>query len=396
MTSKRFFYLLFIITIIVLATIIGVSLIAGPIFLVLLVFFAFLLVFCYRAYKKKKRSEEQDDILNLPRLPNRFSFKELKIATENFGHKLGQGGFGFVFEGKLADDTKIAVKRLEDGIIGQGRKEFLAEVEAIGNLHHINVVRLIGFCAEKSHRLLVFEFMENGSLDKWIFGRTPDTALDWQTKVKIIVDIAKGLSYLHEDCRQRIAHLDIKPHNILIDKNFNAKVADFGLAKLIDRDQRELNTRMRGTIGYLAPEWLTSTITEKVYVFSFGIVVMEIVCGRKNFEHSQPEDGARLISLLQEKVKIDRLLDMVDRNEIDMQMLGEKAVEMMRLAMWCLQTNSCKRPSMSTVVKVLEGNLSMETDLDYNFFTSATLNANDHIYIAISSEINNSHLSGPR
>ncbi|KAI0487936.1 hypothetical protein KFK09_027759 [Dendrobium nobile] len=153
---------------------------------------------------------------------------------------------------------------------------------------------------------------------------------------------------------------------------------------------------MRGTIGYLAPEWLTSAITEKVDVFSFGIVVMEIVCGRKNFEHSQPEDGARLISLLQEKVNIDRLLDMVDRNEIDIQLHGEKAVEMMRLAMWCLQTNSCKRPSMSTVVMVLEGNLSMETDLDYNFFTSATLNANDHIYIAISSEINNSNLSGPR
>ncbi|KAI0487937.1 hypothetical protein KFK09_027760 [Dendrobium nobile] len=360
------------------------------------VFFAFVFVFCYRACKKKKRSEEQDDILNLPRLPNRFSFKELKIATENFGHKIGQGGFGSVFEGKLADDTKVAVKRLEDGIIGQRRKEFLAEVETIGNLHHINVVRLIGFCAEKSNRLLVFEFMENGSLDKWIFGRTPDTVLDWQTKVKIIIDIAKGLSYLHEECRQRIAHLDIKPQNILLDKNFNAKVADFGLAKLIDRDQRELNTRMRGTIGYLAPEWLTSAITEKVDVFSFGIVVMEIVCGRKNFEHSQPEDGARLISLLQEKVNIDRLLDMVDRNEIDIQLHGEKAVEMMRLAMWCLQTNSCKRPSMSTVVKVLEGNLSMETDLDYNFFTSATLNANDHIYIAISSDINNSHLSGPR
>ncbi|KAL0903904.1 hypothetical protein M5K25_025966 [Dendrobium thyrsiflorum] len=141
---------------------------------------------------------------------------------------------------------------------------------------------------------------------------------------------------------------------------------------------------MRGTIGYLAPEWLTSTITEKVDVFSFGIVVMEIVCGRKNLEHSQSENDTRLISLLQEKVKIDRLLDMVDRNEMDIQLHGEKAVEMMRLAMWCLQTNSSKRPSMSTVVKVLEGNSSMETNLDYNFFTSATLNANDDVCIAIS------------
>ncbi|PKU71734.1 G-type lectin S-receptor-like serine/threonine-protein kinase SD2-5 [Dendrobium catenatum] len=376
MVAKRLrFFLLFILlfnffinVIISLATILGVSRTGYNLFAVISASMSAIYI-CLRACKKTKRSEEQDDILNLPRLPNRFSFKDLKIATENFGHKIGQGGFGSVFEGKLADDTKIAVKRLEDGIIGQGRKEFLAEVETIGNLHHINVVRLIGFCAEKSHRLLVFEFMENGSLEKWIFGRTPDTVLDWQTKVKIIIDIAKGLSYLHEECRQRIAHLDIKPQNILIDKNFNAKVADFGLAKLIDRDQRELNTRMRGTIGYLAPEWLTSTITEKVDVFSFGIV---------------------------EKVKIDRLLDMVDRNEIDIQLYGEKVVEMMRLAMWCLQTNSSKRPSMSTVVMVLEGNLSLETDLDYNFFTSATLNANDHIYIAISSEINNSHLSGPR
>ncbi|PKU71735.1 G-type lectin S-receptor-like serine/threonine-protein kinase SD2-5 [Dendrobium catenatum] len=376
MVAKRLrFFLLFILlfnffinVIISLATILGVSRTGYNLFAVISASMSAIYI-CLRACKKTKRSEEQGDILNLPRLPNRFSFKDLKIATENFGHKLGQGGFGSVFEGKLADDTKVAVKRLEDGIIGQGRKEFLAEVETICNLHHINVVRLIGFCAKKSHRLLVFEFMENGSLEKWIFDRTPDTVLDWQTKVKIIIDIAKGLSYLHEECRQRIAHLDIKPQNILIDKNFNAKVADFGLAKLIDRDQHELNTRMRGTIGYLAPEWLTSTITKKVDVFSFGIV---------------------------EKVKIDRLLDMVDRNEIDIRLHGENAVEMMTLAMWCLQTNSCKRPSMSTVVKVLEGNLSMETNLDYNFFTSATLNTDDDVCMAISSELNASHLSGPR
>jgi serine/threonine protein kinase len=155
-----------------------------------------------------------------------------------------------------------AVKRLESA--RHGNKEFLAEVETIGSIEHINLVRLVGFCAEKSNRLLVYEHMPGGSLDKWIYYRHNNGSLNWCTRFKIILDIAKGLRYLHEECRRKIAHLDIKPQNIVLDENFNAKLADFGLCKLIDKYQSKVVTVMRGTPGYLAPEWLTSQITQKV------------------------------------------------------------------------------------------------------------------------------------
>lgn len=178
----------------------------------------------------------------------------------------------------------------------QIKKSFLAEVETIGSIHHVNLVRLMGFCVEKSCSLLVYEYMANGSLDR-IFHRSDDSGFEWRQRKKIILDIAKGLSYLHEDCRQKIVHFDIKPQNILLDENFNAKVGDFGLSKLVDRDQSQIMTTMRGTPGYMAPEWLSSVITEKVDVYSFGVVFLEILCGRKNIDRSQPEEEMHLLGL---------------------------------------------------------------------------------------------------
>ncbi|KAG0491795.1 hypothetical protein HPP92_005193 [Vanilla planifolia] len=317
---------------------------------------------------RMRRIKDEDKFDTIPGMPARFSFAEIKAATENFKQKIGKGGFGTVFEGTLRNGTKVAVKRL-DGV-GQGKKEFLAEVETIGAIHHINLVRLIGFCAEKSHRFLVLEYMPNGSLDKWIFGRTNDGALDWETRRKIIIDIAKGLSYLHEECQHRIAHLDIKPQNILLDENFHAKVADFGMSKLIDRDESQVMTRMRGTPGYLAPEWLTSVITEKVDVYSFGVLLMEIMCGRMNLEPAQPKEDVQLLILLQEKLRANLLSDLCDKRSTDMQLHEEEAVDMMRLAIWCLQSQSSKRPPMSKVVKVLEGSSPVETNIDYDLFGS--------------------------
>ena len=235
-------------------------------------------------------------------------------------------------------------------------------------IQHINLVKLVGFCAEKSHRLLVYEYMPRGSLEKWIHYKHNSTPLDWCTRRKIVTDIAKGLSYLHEDCRQRIAHLDIKPHNILLDDNFNAKVSDFGLSKLIDREDSQVMTRMRGTPGYMAPEWLTSQITEKVDVYSFGVVVMEIISGRKNLDYSQPEGSVQLITLLQGKAENGQLEDMIDGNSNDMHLHKEEVVEVMKLAMWCLQSDKNRRPAMSLVVKVIEGERDVEANLDYNFF----------------------------
>ncbi|KAG0484675.1 hypothetical protein HPP92_008754 [Vanilla planifolia] len=325
---------------------------------------AFFFISIQARRRRTKQLEEEDHIDEIPGMPTRFSYHELKEFTQNFKDKLGQGGFGTVFKGQQSDGTKVAVKRL-DGV-AHGEKQFLAEVRTTAGIHHINLVRLIGFCVEKAHRLLVFEYMANGSLDKWVFGRTKDTSLDWQTRRNIIVGIAKGLLYLHEECQQRIAHLDIKPQNILLDGRFTPKVADFSLSKLMDRDQSEVVTRMRGTPGYLAPEWLTSTITEKVDVYSFGVVVLEIICGRRVSDPSQPEEGIHLISLILEKLKENRLADLFDQNSSDMRLHGEDALEMMRLAIWCLHNDSNRRPSMSMVVEALEGFSDVKMNMDHD------------------------------
>ncbi|KAL5774199.1 hypothetical protein ACOSP7_011756 [Xanthoceras sorbifolium] len=201
----------------------------------------------------------EDYLEQLSRMPMRFSYEELKLATQNFHKRLGEGGFGSVFE----------VKRL-DGL-GQGKKEFLAEVKTLGSIHHVNLVRLIGFCAENLHRLLVYEFMCNGSLDKWIIGK----------------------QIVHEDCRQRIVHLDIKPQNIPLDRNLRANISDFGLSKFI--------------------------VTEKVDDYSFGIVVMEVVCGRKNLDRLQSEECMHLLPFFMKNVE-ERLVDLVDKYNEDMQL----------------------------------------------------------------------------
>ncbi|XP_048566666.1 G-type lectin S-receptor-like serine/threonine-protein kinase SD2-5 [Triticum urartu] len=320
---------------------------------------------------------------------------QLEVATKQFKDKLGEGGFGSVFEGLLGEE-RIAVKRLARA--GQGKREFLAEVQTIGSIHHINLVRLFGFCAEKSHMLLVYEYMPKGSLDKWIYGRHDNTAppLEWKVRCKIITNIAKGLAYLHELCMKRIAHLDVKPQNILIDDDFNAKISDFGLCKLIDRDMSQVVTRMRGTPGYLAPEWLTSQITEKADVYSFGVVVMEMVSGRKNLDTSRSEESIHLITLLEEKVKNGQLVDLIDKNSNDMQAHQLDVIQMMKLAMWCLQIDSKRRPKMSEVVKVLEGTMDAESNIDHNFVATNHANFGIAANVTSSAPPLASHLSGPR
>ena len=332
-------------------------------------------------------------------MPTRYSFEDLQAMTKNFNKKLGGGGFGTVFEGTLIDGTKVAVKHLNG--INQIKNSFLAEVETIGSIHHFNLVRLIGFCAQRSHRLLVYEYLSNGSLDKWIFHKTLEFNLDWQRRKKIILGIAKGLTYLHEDCNKKIAHLDVKPENILLDENFNAKVADFGLSKLIDRDQSQVVTIMRGTPGYLAPEWLSLVITEKVDVYSFGVVLLEILCGRRHFDRSQPEEAMHLQGLFMEKLQKKQLLDLVDKYCEDMQLHGAEVVDMMRVAAWCLQSDYSKRPSMSMVVKVLEGVMDVEENIDYNFCNPPIPNTgaramHPEVNVGCATTLLDSVLSGPR
>ncbi|KAF7027628.1 hypothetical protein CFC21_039659 [Triticum aestivum] len=367
--------------------------IAGAI--VLIITFIFFIIRRRRTRRHQEMEEEEADFSQLQGTPMRFTFQQLEAATEQFKDKLGEGGFGSVFEGQLGEE-RIAVKRLDRA--GQGKREFLAEVQTIGSIHHINLVRLFGFCAEKSHRLLVYEYMPKGSLDRWIYGRHENSAppLEWRVRCKIITDIAKGLSYLHEDCMKRIAHLDVKPQNILLDDDFNAKLSDFGLCKLIDRDMSQVITRMRGTPGYLAPEWLTSQITEKADVYSFGVVVMEIVSGRKNLDTSLSEESIHLITLLEEKVEKNQLEDLIDKSSNDMQAHERDVIQMMKLAMWCLQIDCKKRPKMSEVVKVLEGTMDAESNIDHNFVATNEPN------FSIAGNVNSSappvasDVSGPR
>ncbi|XP_057994009.1 G-type lectin S-receptor-like serine/threonine-protein kinase SD2-5 isoform X1 [Hevea brasiliensis] len=300
-------------------------------------------------WKKRNADVDEEDYLDqVPGMPTRFSYENLKALTENFSKVLGEGGFGSVFEGTLIDGTKIAVKRLNG--LGQVKKSFLAEVESIGSIHHVNLQRK-----------------------------------------KIILDLAKGLTYLHEDCTQKILHLDIKPQNILLDNKFNAKISDFGLSKLIDRDQSKVVTTMRGTPGYLAPEWLSSVITEKADVYSFGVVVLELLCGRRNVDHSQPEEKMHLISLFEKKAEEDQLLDLVDNCSEDMQLNKAEIGNMMKIAAWCLQKDYTMRPSMSIVVKVLEGVSEVEPNLNYNIsnppFTTTSTEATELLPFL---------LSGPR
>jgi serine/threonine protein kinase len=193
--------------------------------------------------------------------------------------------------------------------------------------------------------------------------------------------------------------LDIKPQNILLDENFNAKVSDFGLSKLVDRDQSQVVTAMRGTPGYMAPEWLTSVITEKVDVYSFGVVLLEILCGRRNFDRSQPEEAMHLLELFKKKIEEDQLLDLVDKFSEDMQLHGAEVVNMMRVAAWCLQNDFTKRPSMSIIVKVLGGIVNVEYDLGYFFSNPPSTSAgidNQEVHNGEATPLLPSVLSGPR
>ncbi|TVU34123.1 hypothetical protein EJB05_15952, partial [Eragrostis curvula] len=366
--------------------------IGGFIFLSML--FLFLFFICKRG-RRRRGMDEAEDFGELQGTPMRFTFQHLKVATEDFRDKLGEGAFGTVFKGQIGEDI-VAVKRLDR--TGQGNKEFAAEVQTISGIHHINLVRLIGFCAEKSNCLLVYEFMPKESLDKGIYDQQGlNVQLDWKMRCKIITHVAKGLTYLHEECSKRIAHLDVKPQNILLDDNFDAKLADFGLCKLIDRDKSQVITRMRGTPGYLAPEWLTSQITEKADIYSFGVVVMEIISGRKNLDTSRSEASIHLITLLEEKVKNGQIVDLIDENSHDMQAHRHEVIRVMKLAMWCLQMDSKRRPQMSDVVKVLEGNMNVETDIDHTFVaTSQTIFGIAGNAAAISSPPPTSNVSGPR
>ncbi|KAE8682692.1 G-type lectin S-receptor-like serine/threonine-protein kinase SD2-5 [Hibiscus syriacus] len=316
----------------------------------------------YRYNNKKKKmpgspddtSEEDNFLETLTGMPTRFTYNDLWTATNNFSVKLGHGGFGSVYRGTLPDGTQVAVKKLEN--IGQGKKEFRAEVGIIGSIHHVHLVRLKGFCAEGNYRLLAYEYMANGSLERWIFKRNrEDALLDWGTRFNIAVGTAKGLAYLHEDCDAKIVHCDIKPENVLLDDNFVAKVSDFGLAKLMTREQSHVFTTLRGTRGYLAPEWITNyAISEKSDVYSYGMLLLEIIGGRKNFDPGESSEKSYLPSYAFKMLDEGKLTDILD-SRLTIEGEDERVYTAIKVALWCIQEDMHLRPSMTKVIQMLEG-----------------------------------------
>jgi len=251
--------------------------------------------------------------------------------------------------------TLVAVKKL-DGL-SQGEKQFRAEVSTIGTIQHVNLIRLLGFCSEQSMRMLVYEYMPNGSLERNIFASTP-VELSWNVRFQIALGIAKGLSYLHEECRSCIIHCDIKPDNVLLDASFMPKIADFGLAKLVGRDFSRVLTTMRGTVGYLAPEWISGTaITSKADVFSYGMMLFEIMSGKRNSACYQQGTETFFPVLVATRLQEGDIKDLFD-SEI-MRDANLQEVKACKIACWCIQYDENTRPTMGEIVQILEGLLDI-------------------------------------
>eukprot|EP00253_Pinus_taeda_P006035 PITA_06035 len=313
--------------------------------------------------RRKRRKQESltagysEDLRNMALRPYTFSLTEMRIATKDFDdeNKIGEGGFGTVYKGVLSDGKPMAVKKLSSRS-NQGKQEFLNEVATISAVQHRSLVRLYGCCVEKEERLLVYEYLENNSLGRALFGPVEcRLQLDWPIRFNICLEVARGLAYLHEESRIRIVHRDIKPNNILLDEHLNPKIADFGLARLYDAEKSHISTRVAGTIGYLAPEYaLRGRLSEKVDIFSFGVVALEVVSNRSHEDRSLPDDMVYLLDWTWHLYEENRLLDLVDTEMIS-SCSEEEALRVIQVALLCTQASPSQRPSMSQLVSMLSG-----------------------------------------
>ncbi|XP_010265867.1 PREDICTED: G-type lectin S-receptor-like serine/threonine-protein kinase LECRK3 [Nelumbo nucifera] len=329
---------------------IGSFLIGCSLFLLLL---AISLV-TYHLYRKRQQKSQPHQAMPALNVRN-FTFKELEEATEGFNNLIGSGAFATVYKGTFVVDNKVnfvAVKKL-DKLVKENQKEFDAEVSAIGTTNHKNLVQLLGFCNEGEHYLLVYEFMNNGSLATFLFGSSKP---DWNQRVRIAFGIASGLAYLHEECNTQIIHCDIKPQNILLDDSFTARISDFGLAKLLKVDQTQTNTDVRGTKGYVAPEWFNNrTITSKVDVYSYGVMLLEILCCRRKIEPQQDDENKVILMDWAYECYMEGKLDKLVENDDDAMDDKKRLEKFVRIAMWCIQEDPSRRPTMKKVTQMLEG-----------------------------------------
>ena len=328
-----------------------------------------IMVCCYRKvtvlkFWSKMANKDQDIeafIRNNAHLAvKRYRFSDVEKMTKRFKDKLGQGGYGEVYRGKLLDGRLVAVKIIKSSK-GNG-EDFVNEVVSISRTSHVNIVALLGFCLEGRKRALIYEFMPNGSLEKFVYNENSsqaDSRLEWEKLLQIATGIARGLEYLHRGCSTRILHFDIKPHNILLTEDFCPKISDFGLAKLCPNKESNVSLlNARGTIGYIAPEVFNRNfggVSSKSDVYSYGMMILEMVGGRKNIKV-----GVSRTSEVYFPDWIYKQLELRSSLPLWGDMTTEEngmARKMILVGLWCIQTKPSDRPSMSKVIEMLEGSI---------------------------------------
>jgi serine/threonine protein kinase len=338
--------------------IIGIS-VSG--FVLLTFFITSLIVFLKRKQQKKKAEETENltsinEDLERGAGPRKFTYKDLASAANNFAddRKLGEGGFGAVYRGYLNSlDMMVAIKKFAGGS-KQGKREFVTEVKIISSLRHRNLVQLIGWCHEKDEFLMIYEFMPNGSLDAHLFGKKPHLA--WHVRCKITLGLASALLYLHEEWEQCVVHRDIKASNVMLDSNFNAKLGDFGLARLMDHELGPQTTGLAGTFGYMAPEYIsTGRASKESDVYSFGVVTLEIVTGRKSVDRRQGrvEPVTNLVEKMWDLYGKGEVITAIDE-KLRIGGFDEKQAEcLMIVGLWCAHPDVNTRPSIKQAIQVL-------------------------------------------
>uniref|UniRef100_J3KZ28 non-specific serine/threonine protein kinase n=1 Tax=Oryza brachyantha TaxID=4533 RepID=J3KZ28_ORYBR len=287
-----------------------------------------------------------------------FTLRDLELATNCFSKDniIGEGGYGVVYHGRLSNGTPVAVKKILNNL-GQAEREFRVEVEAIGHVRHKNLVRLLGYCVEGTQRMLVYEYVNNGNLESWLHGELSQySSLTWLARMKILLGTAKALAYLHEAIEPKVVHRDIKASNILIDDEFNAKISDFGLAKMLGVGKSHIATRVMGTFGYVAPEYANSgLLNEKSDVYSFGVVLLEAITGRDPIDYDRPPNEVNLVDWLKMMVANRRSEEVVDPN-LERRPSTKELKRALLTALRCIDLNAEKRPRMDQVVRMLDSN----------------------------------------
>ncbi|GMN39130.1 hypothetical protein TIFTF001_008352 [Ficus carica] len=330
--------------------------------------FPFSFTFCFSSSRTNDTQKSSHVFWTYPDEENQenfrvFNYDELKSVTNGFhsSNKVGEGGFGIVYQGRLKDGTIVGIKVLSIELENmRGEREFIAELAALSDIKHENLVRLRGCCVDGATRYLVYDYMENNSLSHTLLGGEQNRIkFSWEARREISLGIARGLAYLHEEVQPHIVHRDIKASNILLDRNFTPKVGDFGLSKILRENRSHISTRVAGTIGYLAPEYaITGRLTRKSDVYSFGVLLLEIVSGREvvffHLEHGEHY----LVQKAWEAYLSDKLIELVD-SVLEMNYPEHEAVRFIKVGLLCVQETARLRPGMSTVIKMLNNEIDI-------------------------------------